>query len=282
MEEYSKFALTFSGIVALQLPTMISCAPKGTTLATFQIGFPFNMSKTFLKHHFAFSPANITAGRYYTLVTSLFNHTDSSHLLANLMILGTSGRTVHTTVGRWHFLSAFLGGGITGNFAMWLHYTIQRTHLQKSIINPNTWPLLAGSAIGNTLDQGKQTALSSTFTYINSGISCVGCSASVTAILSLEACITLETIITRLRQAVHRNRHRRPGDPINEDLNLLYDLAQLMVACSVLWSDIGALFSSGGGLFDNFFAYTPDRIGHGGHLGGFLFGILYYYFCRRY
>ena len=75
MEEYRKFAVTFSGIAALQLPALISCAPKGSTLARFQsYGFPLNMSKIFLRHHFSFSPANMTVGRYYTLVTSLFNH----------------------------------------------------------------------------------------------------------------------------------------------------------------------------------------------------------------
>lgn len=200
------------------------------------------------------------------------------------MMLATSGKIVHSRLGRWHFLIVFLGGGIAGNFAMWLHYVIQKIQLQKDFLDPNSWPLLGDTAVGKSLDQGKRHVLSSSFDSLNSRISCIGCSASVSAIVSMEACITLETIITRLRQAVHQYLHRRDGDPIEVDLNLMYDLAHLAIACSIVWTDLEALFgkhASGTGILDNFFAYTLDRIGHGGHLGGFLFGILYYFFHKR-
>ena len=84
MDDYRHYAVTLSGIAALQIPTLISGAPKGSGLSKFQgIGFPFNMSKNVLRNHFSFSPANISAGRYYTLVTSLFNHAGNKGCLVD-------------------------------------------------------------------------------------------------------------------------------------------------------------------------------------------------------
>ena len=92
MDDYRDYAVTFAGIAALQIPTLISSAAKGSGLAKFQsIGFPFNMSKNVLRNHFSFSPANISAGRYYTLVTSLFNHAGKKGCLVDQVVHLHSG-----------------------------------------------------------------------------------------------------------------------------------------------------------------------------------------------
>lgn len=288
MDDYRDYAVTFAGIAALQIPTLISSAAKGSGLAKFQsIGFPFNMSKNVLRNHFSFSPANISAGRYYTLVTSLFNHADPHHLLANMMVLATSGRPIHSKIGRWHFLANFLGGGIAGNLAMWLHYNIQKRRFQnRDFLDANSaWSIFGNAAIGNSLSQGKEKILGSSFDSVNNcSMSCIGCSASVSAVVSFEACIAIDTIITRIRRIIQRNPNYRLGNVIEEDLHLLHELTQIFLACVMLWTDLDAMFgksSSKTGFFDDLFAYTLDKIGHGGHLGGFLFGIVYYFVWRR-
>lgn len=68
-------SLTLTGLVGLQSPCLVSAASPSSPLAQFQsLGFPFNMSRVTLNDHFSFSPENLAQGRYYTLVTSLFNH----------------------------------------------------------------------------------------------------------------------------------------------------------------------------------------------------------------
>lgn len=203
-----------------------------------------------------------------------------------MIVLATSGRPIHNKVGRWHFLANFLGGGIAGNLAMWLHYIIRKRRLQNMpFLPPNSWSIVANTAIGNSLGEGKEKILGSTFDSLNS-MSCIGCSASVSAVVSFQACIATETIITRIKQIIRRNTPYRLADPatIEEDFHLIYDLTQIFLACVMLWTDLEAMFgnsSSKTGFFDNLFAYTIDRIGHGGHLGGFSFGILYYFVWRR-
>ena len=67
---------TLGTLVGLQFPCLVSRAVPNTSLsACQQFGFPFNMSNQTLERHFSFSPLNILEGRYYTLVTNLFNHT---------------------------------------------------------------------------------------------------------------------------------------------------------------------------------------------------------------
>ena len=68
-------SITLTGLVGLQSPCLVSAASPSSPLAQFQsLGFPFNMSHATLNDHFSFSPENLAQGRYYTLVTSLFNH----------------------------------------------------------------------------------------------------------------------------------------------------------------------------------------------------------------
>lgn len=70
-----QYSMTITGIVGLQVPCLISRAPKRSSLAFFQtFGFPFNMTRRTLDDHFSFSPENLKAGRYYTVLTNLFHH----------------------------------------------------------------------------------------------------------------------------------------------------------------------------------------------------------------
>ena len=81
MEDTKDYTVTMFGISALQMPTLISIAPKESILFNLQaLGFPFNMSRPFMKDHVAFSPGNILSGRYYTLFTSVYYHTGRGYI----------------------------------------------------------------------------------------------------------------------------------------------------------------------------------------------------------
>ena len=75
MENTRDYTVTMFGLGALQMPTFVSMAPKNSSLSVLQkLGFPFNMSKEFMRIHILFSPGNVLDGRYYTLVTNIFCH----------------------------------------------------------------------------------------------------------------------------------------------------------------------------------------------------------------
>ena len=82
MEGTKDYAVTILGLTALEMPTMISIAPKDSILSTLQsLGFPFNMSSEFMRDHIAFSPRNIMAGRYYTVFTNVYYHTGTVNIM---------------------------------------------------------------------------------------------------------------------------------------------------------------------------------------------------------
>ena len=79
------YAVTMFGITALQMPTLVSIAPKESILFNFKRwGFPFNMERQFMKEHIAFSPVNIFAGRLQTLFTSVYYHTGEMQVLGSV------------------------------------------------------------------------------------------------------------------------------------------------------------------------------------------------------
>ncbi len=91
MDDLRNYAVTIFGLTALEMPTLVSIAPKDSMLFKCQaLGFPFNMSKQFMKDHIAFSPGNVLVGRCYTLFTSVYYHT------GNLTECSCPGGTFYT------------------------------------------------------------------------------------------------------------------------------------------------------------------------------------------
>ena len=96
--DLKQYSLTLTGLVGLQVPCLISRAPRNSSLASFQsLGFPFNLRRQTLDEHFSFSPENLKEGRYHTVVTNLFHHAGD--------LLGAAVDTVF-----------FINGGILRNF----------------------------------------------------------------------------------------------------------------------------------------------------------------------
>ena len=82
MNATKDYAVTMFGITALQMPTLVSIAPKESILFNCKRwGFPFNMERQFMKEHIAFSPVNVFAGRFQTLFTSVYYHTGETSVL---------------------------------------------------------------------------------------------------------------------------------------------------------------------------------------------------------
>jgi len=58
---------------------------------------------------------DLANGEFYRLITSLFIHSDSSHLTGNMLILFGIGYMIETRVGHVRFVISYLFAGIGGN-----------------------------------------------------------------------------------------------------------------------------------------------------------------------
>jgi len=66
--------------------------------------------------------ANLSSGRYWTIVASLFVHASPAHLLGNMCFLYVFGRTMEKELGEVRTLLLFLSGGISSSLLSLLLY----------------------------------------------------------------------------------------------------------------------------------------------------------------
>ena len=176
-----------------------------------------------------------------------------------MMLLTSCGKPVHKKVGRRHFLSIFIGGGIFGNLGIWLYYLMKRRSFLQAVL-----PHFDSNIIVDKL---------------NSAISCRGASAGVNAILSFGACCSVERVAKRLRAC-----HAR-GENLELDIPFILDAFNIVFTIRVFSTDVAAMIMSvlEVGFFDEL-KTTGKEVAYGlqyawpGHLGGMVFGIIYYYF----
>ncbi|XP_028391589.1 uncharacterized protein LOC114516344 [Dendronephthya gigantea] len=270
MDDFRDFAVTMLGIGALQMPTLISAAPEESELSAFQIlGFPFNLSRPFMRSHIAFSPGNILRGRIYTLITSMYYHTGPPHLIQNMTVLAASGKEVHDKVGRQHFLAIFTGGGIFGNLGMWIYYILQRNRLESRLLMMHECPILANDEFLKKFDG---IEMETAFDILNSGMACFGASAGVNAILSFGACCSMKQVIETLKEC-WRNKE------LELDMYFFGHIMNIVFTLKLFFTDATAIIESFAPNYRFFekLMEVGNITGHGGHMGGTMFGLFYYY-----
>ena len=67
-----------------------------------------------INKHLVLSSENIQAGRYYTLITHAFAHTDVGHLAFNMFAFYSFGQVVSMVFGTTALLTIFFGGALVG------------------------------------------------------------------------------------------------------------------------------------------------------------------------
>lgn len=75
-----------------------------------------SMSPRFMAENFLVSVESVTSGRLWTLLTTIFSHQDSSHLLFNLFGLWVFGTPVERVIGPVRFALLYLLAGLAGSF----------------------------------------------------------------------------------------------------------------------------------------------------------------------
>ena len=70
--------------------------------------------------NYGFSVANFLAGRYYTVVTSMFLHADLLHIGSNMFALLVLGAAVEKKVRPWQYFAAYFISGVIGCLSMFV------------------------------------------------------------------------------------------------------------------------------------------------------------------
>lgn len=197
-----------------------------------------------------------------------------------MTILIPNGYHVHKRFGRKHFLAAFLGGGVAGNLSQLCFYIFQRIRWETILPSPNSWGIL-GDFLGNKAEIWQKFALDKVFTSVHGATPCIGASAAISSIIAVETCANVVSLYDKYKEL---RRRRRLGLADREWDNrmmkeVMYEVCHLWLVVTILLSDLVPLFDStipSKGIFGTLAAYSSDGIGHAAHMGGFIFGVMYY------
>ncbi len=112
---YSRPTLTYSILVACTAIFFLEIA-YGMSAGSFG-GSAFNAAVGSLFGEYGFSVLNMLSGKVWTILTSVFLHSGTEHLILNMLALFFFGRVVEMKMGRKKFLIVFLLSAIAGNLA---------------------------------------------------------------------------------------------------------------------------------------------------------------------
>ena len=201
------------------------------------------------------------------------------HLVSNLRIFLACGYDVHRRYGRAHLLVSFIGGGATGNLMQLAQYLYQQVNWKIIFPSPSSWGIFSNS-FANWLDSFQESALETVYESVNAWRPCIGASAAVSSVIAIEACTNFSSLLRKVERFRARNRQtpwQWPDD--NLLFETMYELIQLMVTGLFVFEDLMLFVDSTRrerGILGSLVAYSVDGIGHAAHLGGFMFGVLYY------
>ena len=206
---------------------------------------------------------------------------DEHHLLSNLAILIPDGFHVHRRFGRKHLLAIFLGGGVVGNLSQLCFYIFHQTKWGNILPSPKTWGFL-GDFIGSKAEILQTSVLDKVYTSVYGNAPCMGASAAVCAIIAVQTCANIVSLYDKYMELRRRQRMGTadPGWQNRVMRQVIYEVCHLGFVTGILFmNDVIPLIDSaqdGKGIIDSLLAYQSNGIGHAAHLGGFLFGFLYY------
>ena len=210
----------------------------------------------------------------------LFLYTGVQHLYTNMTILIPDGYYVHKRFGRKHLLAAFVGGGIAGNVSQFSFYIAQQIRWDNILPSPRSWGIL-GDMLAGKVEIWQKFALGKIFTTFHSATPCVGASAAISSIVAVETCANVASLYNKFSEM--RRRQRLGIAQTDWDTQamqqVIYEVCHLSVVVLIVLEDVRLLFDSASaskGLVGSLVAYSADGIGHAAHVGGFVFGIIYY------
>ena len=223
-----------------------------------------------------------TGGHYLSSFFFFFPFTDEQHLLSNFTILIPDGFRIHRRFGRKHLLAVFFAGGAAGNLSQLCFYIFHQTKWDNILPSPRSWGIL-GNFLGGKAETLQISILDKIFTSVYGKAPCIGASAAVCSVIAVETCANVVSLYDKYNEL---RRRQRMGTADHEWQNrvmqqVIYELCHLSLVAGIVLNDLAPLLDSaqaGKGIMDSLLAYQTNGIGHAAHIGGFIFGLLYYYF----
>src|ERR1700722_17040221 len=71
----------------------------------------------FMMDNFLVSWDSLMAGRYWTLLTSVFSHNMFLHIFINMLVLNSFGTLLEQVLGRWRFVVFYLVAGVVSSLS---------------------------------------------------------------------------------------------------------------------------------------------------------------------
>lgn len=184
-----------------------------------------------------------------------------------MFVLLNYGYNVHIHYGRRHMLTAFFGGGVAGCAAQFSLYLYQKVQWENILPSPKTWKMFGDTFVSH-LHNWQRRALSNVFSHVNAWRPCVGCSAALSSLMAVESCYNIFSLAQKIRQPM----------PVF-DWEVMYQMSQLLFTSLVVYEDFRMLLGTTAkdkGFLGSLVAYSVDGVGHAAHVGGFIFGLLYF------
>ena len=201
------------------------------------------------------------------------------HFSKNMNLMVISGMSVHRRYGRNHTLVAFFGGGVTGNLFQYALYLHQKINWKEIFPSPKSMvTFVFGESTGEMIASWQSNVLEKLFSSVNAWRPCIGASAAIASFIAIEACTSAESLVRKVQRIWERRAEHFTG---NYAFESACELFKVVVASLIMYEDMAQLLDHSikpKGLISSLVGYAGDGIGHAAHMGGFLFGLLYYIF----
>jgi len=251
-------------LFCLQLPAVKCVAPYYSDFSVLPLG-PFDGLVTWevIRKHMCISIQNFEAGRWWTLVTHILAHKSVEHFINNAIGTFFSALGIISEHGIQAFYGSYFMGAAFGGIATFLEYHWNLRDFLKSLRTT----FFGGSIIKSLGRKG--------FEYYNRMYMHVGSSTSVSGLMGFSAAKAWYKLSSRYK------RFRRRGMSVEDSCKKLLDVESYFLIFNFLqlWSsfagDLLKVTKRKHGI-SKLQAYSADSIGHAGHLGGFIGGVVFY------
>lgn len=251
-------------VFVLQLPVVKFLAPPWSDLSVLPLG-PLDglISWQFIRQHMAISIENFKAGRWWTIITHVFAHASVDHFVNNAIATLFSGIGIIGEYNVKAFYGSYTVGAVFGALATFMEYHWNLRDFLKGLRST-----FFGAKVANSI--GRRG-----FEYYNRMYMHVGASTSVSGLVGFSAASNWFKLSNRYK------RFRALGLSREESVKKLLDVHTYFL----LFNLFQLVRSFGGDLLkvtrqkrgiSKIKAYSADSIGHSGHVGGFIGGVVFY------
>ena len=171
---------------------------------------------------------------------------------------------------------------MAGNLSQLCFYIFHQTKWDNILPSPRSWGIL-GDFLGGKAEVLQTSVLDKIFTSVYGKAPCMGASAAVCSIIAVETCANVVSLYDKYTEL---RRRQRMGTADHEWQHrvmqqVIYEVCHLGLVAGILLNDLAPLLVSvqaGKGIIESLLAYQTNGVGHAAHIGGFIFGVVYYIF----